>query len=424
MIGRSSPKAAAARTPRGAATARVILKVSACSISLGGLALFAGWGLTSGFLGCSPPTIQFQPPDLAGQHHPGGDGGSPTGTVFSAAPVNSGQGVLVSEGASAPTYQRWKRDPGYALDGSDQYMFYAGSNYPATAEQWSLAYFKATSSTMPPAWPAASVLIFSGRTGMWDGQDLTAPTAIVKTGAQNKFMLWYAANGDPTKPGYVTQIGLATSNDGTNWTRSNSPALAVPTFTNTGASGTPTTARPDAYGVTDPWIMPDGVTLYYAGLDCSVLPCVYRIFRTVSTDGGHTFPPGSMVLSGRPGVAQEVGGVAGPSVVQFNGNYLLAYTAVGTAATQDRLGVRTALTTGSVGLAVSTDGGQTFTNDAQNMTALIQHASGTNYSEGASAPSLYTVGSNVQLYFGGLIDEQGVGTYFNILPAPLTAIND
>jgi hypothetical protein len=103
----------------------------------------------------------------------------------------------------------------------------------------------------------------------------------------------------------------------------------------------------------------------------------------------------------------------------------MAYTAVRTPATKDRTGVRTALTTGAVGIAVSTDG-MNFTNAAAGGASLIEPASGSSYSEGASAPSLYTTGSGgttIQLYFGGLINQGTSGTFFSILPANLAETN-
>ena len=42
------------------------------------------------------------------------------------------------------------------------------------------------------------------------------------------------------------------------------------------------------------------------------------------------------------------------------------------------------------------------------------------YTDGASAPSLYTSGSSLKLYFGGLQEQSG--TFFNIVPADINEI--
>lgn len=383
------------------------LKVPACF----GFALLAGWAWGAGPAGCADPVIVDQNFDFGSK--PTGDGGTTTTVKYTASPSN--KGALSSE-ATGADYQQWKRDPAYVVDGSDLYMFYAGSSY--TAEQWSLAFYKTQTAG---TWPSNAQLAFRGRTGKWDAMDLTAPSVRIGSGA--KYTMWYAGNGDPTRPDYVSQIGMATSNDGVSWTRSDTPALAAPTFNGTTATSTPSASRPDAYGAGDPWVMQDGTSLvmYYAGLDCSSGTCMYQILRSVSSDNGATFPPGSVVLSGRQGIPEEAGGVAGPSVVQLNGQYILTYTGVGTAATKSRLGVRKALSSGSVGIATSKDG-INFAYAGVNPSGLILRAAGTFYPEGAGAPSLYVSGTSLKLYFTGLVDSVATGTFFSILPADLAEV--
>lgn len=385
------------------------LKVPACF----GFALLAGWAWGAGPSGCADPVIVDQNFDFGNMTK--GDGGTVTTSVkYSASP--STKGALLSE-VSVSDYQQWKRDPAYVVDGTDLYMFYAGSSY--ASEQWSIAYFK---SQTAGSWPTTATLAFRGRTGKWDALDLTGPSVRIGGGSA-KYTLWYAGNGDPSRPDYVSQIGMATSNDGVNWTRSDAPSLAAPTFNGTSATSTPSTSRPDAYGATDPWVMQDGSSLvmYYAGLDCSSGTCMSQILRSVSSDNGATFPPGSVVLSGRQGIPEEAGGVAGPSVIQLNGQYILTYTEVGTPATKSRLGVRKALTSGSVGVAVSKDG-INFSYAGVNPSGLILRASGTSYSEGGGAPSLYASGTALKLYFTGLVDSVGTGTFFSILPADIAEV--
>jgi hypothetical protein len=418
MIGRSKDMTAettAKDAPRGTSR-RVIPTVTALSI---GFALVAGWSVSSGSAGCAGPVVIDPIRDFgSGDMVP--DGAMTTSTRFSGAP--STMGALLSDIPPLPDFQRWKRDPNYALDGTDHYMFYAGSDYGT--ELWTLAVFKATGSGNP-SWPGAATQVLRGVAGGWDSRDLTAPTVRISSAGSPKFVLYYAGNGDPAKPDFVTQIGRATSTDGMTWTRSGStPALAVPAFTGTTANDTPTTPRPDAYGATDPAILVEGssVILYYAGLDCTAGAagtCTYKIYRSVSTDGGMTFPAGEAVQLGT--IPDAPGGVAGPSIVSNAGLYILTYTAVKDPVAKSRIGVRQALTRGSIGIATGTDG-KNFSyagGSAQSPVPLISRGGG-NYSEGASAPSLYTSGTSLKLYFGGL-SEQG-GTYFNILPADVNEI--
>jgi len=391
-----------------------------------GFALLAGLSLGANLAGCADPVIVDRIFDMGTR--PGTDGGTTATTRFAALPTNVGQ---IYSQTPPPDYQAWKRDPAYVVDGTDLYMFYSGSapTLGAYKEQWSIAYYKAQAGTNPPAWPTNAQLVLrgSGVPNQWDVYDVTAPMAVVASGSQPKYMMWYAGSGDeqnpPQKrPAYVTQIGLATSNDGTNWARSSTPVFALSDFDGNTTSAKPMVPRPDAYGATDPWVLVanGSYILYYAGLDCTSGSCIYQILRSVSVDGGKTFPPGEVVLSGRPGVAEEAGGVAGPSVIQRNGVYILTYTAIKAPVAQSRLGVRTALTTGSIGIATSTDGIK-FAYAGANTAALIQRSNGTSYSEGASGPSVYTEGSSLKLYFGAF-HSQVDGTEFHITPADLSEI--
>jgi hypothetical protein len=329
--------------------------------------------------------------------------------------------ALPTEGFQQPTQRQLKRDPHYFSDGTNEYVFFSGSGI--NTEAWSISYFMqagtaviSTSSQPAPSW----TLAIQGTAGTWYSGDLTGP-AIGYAASQKT--LYFAANVNPaapvaTRPDYVFEIGRATF-DGVSYKPGTSPVLSVPTFTGSTANDTPTTARPDAYGVMDPWILNDGsttnVTMYYAGLDCSSGTCKFQIFRSVSSDGGMTFPPGTVALSGRAGVADEAGGVAGPSVIVHNGQYLMAYTAVKTAPMKERTSIRAALATGSIGVATSSDGGMTFKNDAVGGNAAIARI-GNYRSEGCSSPSLYQdVASAVHSYFAGYQNE--IGESYNMATA-------
>lgn len=362
--------------------------------------------------GCADPVIVDPVPD--GGTTPTGDGMTNTSLPRFSASATLDPGLLAE--TAGDMNRRWKRDPHYVKDGSTSYLFFAGSSN--ITEQWSISYFSNPTGgdlNNSQTWKQA----FTARTAPnWDTKDLTAPFAL-RTSAG--WSLYYAANGDTTtgmaKPDYVLQIGRATGTDLSGLTREAAPVMPTPAFSGTDANATPATVRKDAWGVTDPWILSqsNALTMYYAGLDCQNDPCQFRIFRSVSTDNGATFPPGEVVLSGRSGNADEAGGVAGPSVVVRNGVYLLAYTAVKNVPTKSRDGVRRALSTGSVGLAVSADGKnfQPGTRDGGPLVAPV--STSFNYrSSGCGAPSLYLDGMVLRGYLAGLLDQSTQGTYYSM----------
>lgn len=383
-----------------------------------GFALISGWSISSGASGCAGPVSVEPRNDLGSTAMP--DASTMMMTTQSRfVALLSTAGALYSDAPPLPAYQQWKRDPSYLADGTDQYMYYAGSSYPN--ELWILGVYKSTGSQTPPNW-STGMQALPGTANSWETQDQMAPTVYVSTGAP-KFVMYYAATGDTTRPDYVTQIGRATSNDGMTFTRSGTaPVLAVPTFDGTTQAAAPTTQRPDAYGVTDPSVLVDGsdLVLYYAGLDCAAGAdgtCTYKIFRTVSTDNGLSFPPGEAITLGTGPNAP--GGIAGPSVLKTSaGGYVLAYTLVAAPVSKTRLSVREGLARGSVGIATSSDG-KNFTYAGPAATDPLIAKGSSNYSEGAFAPSIYLSGSAIKLWFS-TNNKQSSFTYFSILPASLT----
>ncbi len=394
------------------AITRTMPTVSVFSI---GFSLCLGWGLLSG---CADSTIVNPFYDLSAKGDGGGDGGTTPSSRFTAAPTK----VNTLIAAPVDKFNDWKRDPNLVIDGNTQYLFFAGSPSTANMERWSIVTYTTTDTANPPmTWTVPSAATFGGRTGQWDSLDVTAPMVLVDSSTSPKFRMWYAGNGDKTKtmPDYVTQIGMATSTDGMNWSRTggakNGLALELSGFNGITSSSTPTSGGADAYGATDPAVIIDNgkTVLYYAGLDCSGSPCKYQILRSVSSDNGQSFPRGDVVWSGR-GTAEETGGVAGPSVVVRNGVYVLAYTAVTSPATRDLAGVRKALSEGAVGIATSTDGVH-FTYAGVSPVGIVQKASCPSNLclLGVSGPGLYTVGTSLRLYFGGVT----TGPLYSILAA-------
>lgn len=344
-----------------------------------------------------------------------GDGGNPNNSLstFSAKVADTFE-FPPETSLLAEAQRRWKRDPHYMTLNGNYYMFIAGSDSSSLAERWSLSYYK---DTVVPGARSPWTLLFEGPTSTsWDKYDLMAPFATYRQ--TDGWTLYYAANGDPSKPDYVLQIGRATGADLSKLVRATQPVIGTPNFT----GATPDTARPDAYGATDPCVFVDGtdVYMYYAGLDCGSGVCKFQILRSKSPDGGSSFPPGDVVMSGRSGVAEEAGGVAGPSIVKIGSQYVMAYTAVKDIPQKDRKSIRNALATGTVGMAVSADG-KTFQSGTKTGAALVPQLAGFSSfrSEGAFSPSLYLDGNVLRGWVSGLKNDAN-GTYFGIVSTELT----
>lgn len=318
------------------------------------------------------------------------------------------QAVLLSEVKlpEADRFREWKRDPAYLRTQTEQQLYFAASPSPTSGpERWSLARALAPLDQPLQAAPRYEALL-SGRAGFWDGGDLLSPTVVPSfQGAGGGVAVWYAANGDPLRPDYVAQIGLATSADGKVWSRRASPVLPAPAFTGPGADAEPLEMGPTSHGLFDPAVLPQGgstVWLYFAGLSCGPAPagCKFQILRAISTDGVGFRPP-EVVLRGRDGVPEEAGGVAGPSVLFKDGTYYLAYTQVKDPPERSRLGVRRALLTGSLGLATSSDGVSFEVVSGQK--PLLQLNRGF-FAGGSTGPSLYEDVGGLHLFFGALSD--------------------
>src|SRR5262245_28627290 len=120
-----------------------------------GLGLGLGLG-GAGVTGCADAHI-IDHLDF-GTNSDGGDGGA-SSTRFGAS--ESSIGLIQGEApAGAADFQHCKRDPSYVFDGTDQYVYYAGSaNFvapPNPPELWKLAFFTVPGSTYPQTWPLAA----------------------------------------------------------------------------------------------------------------------------------------------------------------------------------------------------------------------------------------------------------------------------
>ncbi len=339
--------------------------------------------------GCKPTFTD--PPDgpVSARDQRSTDGGLTTdgGVRIWSALADSLPWLQSEQRLSAETQWRdWKSDPSYLIDGGQQVLFFAGSPaapLDAAAEKWSIGRTVAAVGTAPTE-AAAEKLLAAG--SGWD-LDLQAPQVIKGAAALRRpWAMWYSANSAKDVPGYVTQIGVAFSDDGKSWDRQATPAIAAP-FNGQG----PTGPGPGAYGVGDPAVVvysAGELWMYYSALDCDVSGCRFSILRSI-TQNGMTFSPGEVVLRGRQDVAAEAGGVAAPSVLQKDGKFLLAYTAIAKGPDKDPKSVRQALRAGTLGLAISDDG------------MVFSNASGTQPLLGLSRPYAVSGVFGPALYLGG-----------------------
>ncbi len=331
-----------------------------------------------------------------------------------------------------PLTRNWKRDPHYIADGTDRYLFMAGSPIATSAsnfanEQWSISYYR-TVVDMDGKEPSIDSftpwkMALAADATTWFKKDATGPFAQMSAA---KGVFWFAGSGASNFPDYVFQIGRANI-DATDTSKppvvnlQGAPVLTAPMFNGTQPDSMPNEQGPDSWGKMDPWVLadtanPSHLIMYYSGLDCSTDVCQFHILRATSTDNGDTFSPGEVVLSGRPGLAIETGGVASPSVIQVDGQYVMAYTAVGIYPEKSRVGIRRALTLDAkIGVAVSTDGIH-WRYGSQDKKLLIDYRGGKAIwaASGISAPSLYVKNGDFMAYLGGLIQtfESGSESYY------------
>lgn len=143
----------------------------------------------------------------------------------------------------------------------------------------------------------------------WEGDYIAANGSVLRV--NGKFHHWYQAGGER-----VPQIGLATSSDGRNWTKTSEPVLP------TGPRGSW-----DERGVGDPYVIRVGETfyLYYLGQDRARRQ---RLGIARSYDGRHweKLRSNPILELGDPERFDGTG-LGEPAVWQSHGSYWMLYTA-------------------------------------------------------------------------------------------------
>jgi hypothetical protein len=366
--------------------------------------LFTLLPLALSFAGCDDPTVSSPNPPPGGPDMNASlpDGGRPWHGAPDPTPVLYPEVKL----AEAQRWREAKRDPAYVLENGQQHLFFAASPAAPQPESWTLG--RITTAAGQPfnmSGPFAQVL--AGKAGAWDQGDIFAPAVLAGSPIANGgWVLWYAANGDPTRPDYVPQIGIATSKDGMTWDRRGTPVIPASPFN--GAE--PTQAGPTSHGATDPAPVAMGgstVWFYYTGISCEGTSCKAQILRAITTDGVN-FHEAQVVWRGRPGVPEEMGGVASPSVLLRDGMFYMAYTGLREAPQKNRAGLRRVLTGGTMGLAVSSNGIDFVT--ATGTRPLLDNTGQDYLAGGNTGPSLVQgAGAGLRLYFGAITRTEPPG---------------
>ena len=168
-----------------------------------------------------------------------------------------------------------------------------------------------------------------GASGSWDDYDVYVPFLQKIDGT---FHMWYGGRKNPAAGG-VWKIGLATSADGINWTRSSSnPVL------NSGPAGSW-----DESQVDQPSVLIDGSAYYmwYQGKNALIKT---RFGLATSADGiNWTKSSSNPVLNLGPSGAWDDARIADPDVLKINGTYYMWYAGMDGS-------------TWRIGLATSADG--------------------------------------------------------------------
>jgi len=171
-------------------------------------------------------------------------------------------------------------------------------------------------------------ILSPGPRGSWDDYSVSHPT-VLKVGST--YMMWYTGNN---------RIGLATSSDGTTWTKHpNNPVL------NVGSS-----RSWDDKGVFAPSVILVGSTfyMYYSGKSSGIST---SIGLAVSTDGvSWTRSTANPILTPGPMGSWDSSDIHSPSVLKVDSSYYMWYTS-----SVGQPGI-TGFIRGRIGLATSTDG--------------------------------------------------------------------
>lgn len=300
------------------------------------------------------------------------------------APEDPGVSANIQFGAFSPTV--WKTGSTYTMLLTGRKLVGGGVFQTKIME---------TTSTDGLAWTGPSPEVNpAGTNTKFDFSNLNSPFVLADPGTASPYKLYYSGNTLDANGNFHTRIGLATSTDGTTFSKFNGAQTGGSVF-DVGLAGTAFDAR-QASGVSA--VEPGGtgkkfVGFYWGTRGSDFIP---RLGEAMSQDGSTWTKVGGQADGGSllplPGGNKfNTGGERDPSALFDSGNYDLYFTALDSSGAQS-IGYATATTVGS---------GDNSPNDTSWSTTATQVlAAGSGYdSSGVSHPSVIKDGSTYVMYF-------------------------
>jgi predicted GH43/DUF377 family glycosyl hydrolase len=327
------------------------------------------------------------------------------------APEDPGVSANIQFGAFAPTV--WKTSSGFSMLLTGRKLVSGGNVFQTK--------IMGTTSTDGLVWLGPSpVLNPAGTNTKFDFSNLNSPDVLADPGSSSPFKLYYSGNTIDTNGNFHTRIGLATSSNGTSFSKFNGAKTGGSIF-DVGAGGTAFDAR-QASGLSA--VAPSGANPKFAGFYWGTRGSDFtpRLGEATSPDGSTwtkvpvSVPDGGALFGLGNHSAFDNGGERDPSVLYDSGTYDLYFTGL------DSGGVA------SIGFASSPQNAGTKqpTNAwTKSGSALLSAGAGFD-SNGVSHPSVIKdAASSYFMYFTGTdsggTTSIGLATSTTIASGPFTA---
>ncbi len=276
------------------------------------------------------------------------------------------------------SYDAAVADPAVIYDGGQYKMYFTASGFTSSTDTRSVTRIGYASSTDGINWDRSigHPVLDIGPSDAWDSYGLETVWVLKDT---SNYKMYYAGYDNVNRSS--TQIGLATSTDGINWTKSTSnPILTVD-------------GSWEAWGIWGPVVLKDGSTykMWYLGVGSDLHG---RLGYATSSDGITWNKQGKVLDTGNSGSWDSIMLSDFGIVKSTSGTYYLFYSGSkdGTNANDSQ--------NYDIGLATSTDG-ITWTKSTSNP-VLTRGGAGSFDETSAMAPSVLMSGNFVAMWYHGL----------------------